>query len=162
MTHHLPEELTTFVGRDTELLEIEELVRQRRLVTLTGVGGCGKTRLAIELGGRLGDPCRDALWFVDLGSVTDPPSSRRWCHPRSVCREPGGDQIEALAAQLHGRQMLLCLDTCEHLLEVTANLADTLLRRCPAVSVLATSREPLGVEGETVWRVPSLHRTRRS
>ena len=157
MTHNLPVQLTSFVGRDGELVELERLVSARRLVTLTGVGGCGKTRLAVQLGARTGDRWPDGFWLVDLGSVTDPELTAGLAAAAlGVLIEPGGDQVQALAAQLGQRELLLCLDTCEHLLDTTAALAETLLRRCPGVSVLATSREPLGVEGETVWRVPSL------
>lgn len=86
-----------------------------------------------------------------------PPWFRASLHPRrGVLVEPGGDQVQGLAAQLGRRQLLLCLDTCEHLLDATAELTDIVLRRCPGVTLLVTSREPLGVEGETVWRVPSL------
>ena len=159
MTHNLPAELTTFVGRETELFDIEQLVTKRRLVTLTGVGGSGKTRLAGQLGLRVADRWPEGFWFVDLGSVTDPALVPRLAASTlGVLIEPGGDQAEALAVQLAGRRLMVCLDTCEHLLDATATLVDSLLRRCPDVSVLATSREPLRVEGETVWRVPSLDR----
>jgi len=157
MTHNLPVSLTTFVGRDAELDDIEQLVSERRLVTLTGVGGCGKTRLALRLGERLADRWPDGFWLVDLGSVSDPALVPGLAASAAgVLVEPGGDQVHGLAAQLGSRQMLLCLDTCEHMLDATAELTDTVLRRCPGVTLLATSREPLGVEGETVWRVPSL------
>jgi predicted ATPase/DNA-binding CsgD family transcriptional regulator len=156
-THNLPVALTTFIGRDAELDDIGQLVAERRLVTLTGVGGCGKTRLVLRLGERLADRWPDGFWLVDLGSVTDPALVPGLvASAAGVLVEPGGDEVHALAAQLGSRQMLLCLDTCEHLLDATAELADTVLRRCPGVTLLATSREPLGVEGETVWRVPSL------
>jgi predicted ATPase/DNA-binding NarL/FixJ family response regulator len=111
----------------------------------------------VQLGARLAEHWPDGFWLVDLGSITDPDLiAPLTASTVGALVEPGGDQVQALAARLAGRRMLLCLDTCEHLLDATTTLADTVLRRCPDVSVLATSREPLGVEGETVWQVPSL------
>jgi len=157
MGHNLSAQLTSFVGREAELVQLEQLTATRRLVTLTGVGGCGKTRLAAQLGQRVAEAWPDGFWLVDLGSVGNPSLvPQLTASTLGVLVEPGGDQVRALAAQLAGKRLLLCLDTCEHLLDATAMLADVVLRRCPEVSVLATSREPLGVEGETVWRVPSL------
>lgn len=156
--HNLPVELTRFVGREEELGAIERLVSDRRLVTLAGMGGCGKTRLAVKVSTRLLSRWPDGAWLVDLGPLTDPEQvPRLTAATLGVLIEPGGDPIQALAVRLRWRQMLLCLDTCEHLLDPAAALTDTLLRGCPGVSVLATSREPLGVAGETVWRVPSLN-----
>ncbi len=153
----MPAELTSFVGRNDELLDIERLASARRMVTLTGAGGSGKTRLALRTATRLADTSPDGVWLVDLGAVTEPLQVPRLVATTvGVLVEPGGDQNRALAAQLRGRRMVLCLDTCEHLLDATAALAETVLRTCPDVSILATSREPLGVEGEAVWRVPSL------
>jgi predicted ATPase len=155
--HNLPVELTRFVGRGEELGDIERLVASRRLVTLAGVGGCGKTRLAVQLGARLASQWSDGAWLVDLGPVTDPEQVPRLAAATlGVLIEPAGDSVQAFAAQLRQRNVLLCLDTCEHLIDSVAALVETVLRSCPGVSVLATSREPLGVAGETVWRVPSL------
>lgn len=157
LTHNLQAELTSFIGRDDELRDIERLVTQRRLVTLTGVGGCGKTRLAGQVCNRLGGHWPDGVWWIDLGSLSDPGLVvRTVASALGVLVEPKGDPLQALAAQLRSRHLMLCLDTCEHLLDVVSTLTDRLLRECPRVSVLATSREPLGVAGETVWRVPSL------
>ena len=157
LKHNLPTQLTSFVGRGVELSDVERLIAERRLVTLTGVGGCGKTRLAIQLGAAIVDRWPDGFWIVDLGDVRDPALiPQLTASVLGVLIEPGGDQVRALAARLGQRRLVVCLDTCEHLLDAAATLADALLRHCPAVSVLATSRQPLGVEGETVWPVPPL------
>jgi predicted ATPase/class 3 adenylate cyclase/DNA-binding CsgD family transcriptional regulator len=157
LPNNLPVQLTSFVGRGAELVEVQRLLAGQRLVTLAGSGGCGKTRLAVQAAAELADGWPDGVWWVDLGSVTDPDLvARLTASTLRVLVGPVGSPLQALASQLGGRRMLLCLDTCEHLLDATAELADTLLRACPEVSVLSTSREPLGVAGEAVWRVPSL------
>lgn len=157
LPNNLPAQLTSFIGRIDELVEVQKLLDERRLLTLAGAGGCGKTRLAVQSVAELADRWPDGVWWVDLGSVSDPSLvARLTASAVRALVEPVGDPLQALAAQLRGRRLLLCLDTCEHLLDACAELADTLLRACPGVSVLATSREPLGVAGETVWRVPSL------
>ena len=157
MAHNLPVALTSFVGREAELAEVQRLISTRRLVTLTGVGGGGKTRLAVQTLSRVADAWPDGVWLVDLGSVTDPSIVPGLvASSLNVLVEPGGDQAQTLAAQLRDHRLLLCLDTCEHLLAPVAGFVDTVLRSCPGVSVLATSRSPLGVEGETVWRIPPL------
>ncbi|HYZ98670.1 MAG TPA: hypothetical protein VE575_07975, partial [Acidimicrobiales bacterium] len=155
---NLPVQLTTFVGRSAELAEVQRLLGERRLVTVTGPGGCGKTRLAVEAAARqLHAAGRDGVWWVDLGAVTDPGLvGKVTASALGVPLDPAVRPLAALRSQLSGRCLLLCLDTCEHLLDATAELADGLLRACPGVSVLATSREPLRVAGETLWRVPPL------
>jgi predicted ATPase/DNA-binding CsgD family transcriptional regulator len=156
--HNLPIQLTSFVGRADELAAVERLVRHERLVTLTGMGGAGKTRLAAQAAALLADQWPDGLWWVDLGPVTDPALvAELTASTIGVMVEPVGGPRRALSLQLRDRRVLVCLDNCEHLLEASAELAETMLRSCPEVSVLATSREPLGVAGEMVWRVPSLH-----
>jgi predicted ATPase/class 3 adenylate cyclase/DNA-binding CsgD family transcriptional regulator len=157
LPNNLPAQLTSFVGRERELGEVQELLTGQRLVTLAGSGGCGKTRLALQAAAGLADRYPDGVWWVDLGSVTDPALvAELTASTLRVLVEPVGGPLRALASQLRGQRPLLCLDTCEHLLDACAELADTLLRACPGVSLLTTSREPLGVAGETVWRVPSL------
>jgi predicted ATPase len=159
LAHNLPIQLTSFVGRSDELSAVEALLTTpERLVTLTGSGGAGKTRLAVQAAAELGERWPDGVWWVDLGPVTDPALvAELTAATIGVLVEPIGGSLRALTLQLRDRRVLVCLDNCEHLLEASAELAEALLRSCPEVSVLATSREPLGVAGETVWRVPSLH-----
>jgi predicted ATPase len=152
-----PEELTSFVGREAELAEVTGLIGRRRLVTLVGVGGCGKSRLAGRVIAQAGPAWRGGTRFVDLGVVGDPCTVPMTAAAAiGVPLEPGGDQMGGLAARLSGQRLLVWLDTCEHLLDVVAELVENLLTRTEGISVLATSREPLGLQGETVWRVPSL------
>ena len=156
----LPGDLTRFVGRDTELDELHALFGERRLVTLTGPGGCGKSRLAARVCHEIanGSACpRDGVQWVDLGSLTDTDLVvRTVADALGLVVVPGDHAQDDLVGQLYGSHRLVCLDTCEHLLDAAASLVDSLLRGCPDVAVFATSREPLGVPGETVFRVPSL------
>lgn len=156
MAKEPPREPTTFIGRAQELQELGALLDERRLVTLTGPGGAGKTRLAARYCAEKTDAGL-ALRWVDLGSVSDPGLVvRTVADAVGVLADPGTDAA-ALAARLRDRRLLLCLDTCEHVLDAAALLVDRLLRTCPEVVLLATSREPLTVAGETVYRVPSLN-----
>jgi predicted ATPase/DNA-binding CsgD family transcriptional regulator len=157
LANNLPLQVTSFVGRGRELAVVEELLGRERLVTLTGSGGCGKTRLAVQAAAGLADRWPDGVWWVDLGPVTDPTRVAELVAASTrVIVEPTGGPLRALTVHLRDRRLLICLDNCEHVVNATAGLADALLRSCPEVSVLATSREPLGVAGETVWRVPSM------
>ena len=157
LTHNLPIQLTSFVGRADELAAVERLIRSERLITLTGMGGAGKTRLAAQAAAELADHWPDGVWWVDLGPATDPALvAELTASTIGVMVEPVGGPRRALSLQLRDRHVLVCLDNCEHLLEASAELVETMLRTCTEVSVLATSREPLGVAGEVVWRVPSL------
>ena len=157
LPNNLPIQLTSFVGRGAELDEVERRLTARRVVTLAGAGGCGKTRLAAQAAARLVDRWPDGVWWIDLDAVTDPAlvASVTAATMRALV-EPVGGALAALRSQLRDKNLLICLDTCEHVLDAAAELVDTLVRSCPMVSVLATSREPLGVAGEAVWRVPSL------
>ena len=157
LANNLPAQLTSFVGRGEELAAVERLLSSERLVTLTGSGGCGKTRLAVQAAAGLADRWPDGVWWVDLAPVTDPARVAELAAATTkVMVEPVGGPLRALMLHLRDRRLLVCLDNCEHLLDATAELAEALLRSCPEVTVLATSREPLGVAGETVWRVPSM------
>jgi predicted ATPase/DNA-binding SARP family transcriptional activator len=159
--NNLPLPLTSFIGREEQMARIEELLRAHRLVTLTGAGGCGKTRLALEVAARLlgegAAPETDGVWLVELAAPTDPALV-----PQSVAaalelrEQPGRPLSQTLVAALQPQQPLLLLDNCEHLLPACAELTETLLRFCPGLRVLATSREPLRIPGEVLYRVPSL------
>jgi predicted ATPase/class 3 adenylate cyclase/DNA-binding CsgD family transcriptional regulator len=154
---NLPVQLTSFVGRGDELAAVELRLDGERLVTLTGSGGCGKTRLAMQAAAELADRWPDGVWWVDLAPVTDPGLvAELVASTIGVLVEPIGGPLRALTRQLRDRRLLVCLDNCEHLLDAAAEVAEALLLTCPEVSVLTTSREPLAVAGETVWRVPSL------
>lgn len=156
-TKGIPAELTTFIGRLDELEEVERLIAARRLVTLTGIGGCGKTRLAARLADRLGSGLPGGVWWADLTSVGEGEQvARAVASVMGVFVDPDTEPLHLLAGLLRERHLLLCLDNCEHLLDACADLVNVLLRACPGMSILATSREPLGVPGEAVWRVPSL------
>ena len=155
--NNLPVQLTSFVGRERELAVVEQLLARDRMVTLTGSGGCGKTRLAVQAAAGPADGWPDGVWWVDLGPVSDAGRvAELTAATTRVMLDPAGGPLRALTVHLRNRRLLICLDNCEHLLDASAELADALLRSCPGVSVLATSREPLGVAGETVWRVPSM------
>nr|WP_231584550.1 LuxR family transcriptional regulator [Mycobacterium haemophilum] len=153
----LPVPLTTFVGRAAQLDEVQELVIGNRLVTLYGAGGVGKTRLALQVAAQITSEFSDGLWYVDLGSISDPDLV-----PMSIMSAVGlADQPdyatqETLIRFVGDRRMLIVLDTCEHLLDVCGELVLALLGACPALTFLATSREPIRVTGEVTWRVSAL------
>jgi predicted ATPase/class 3 adenylate cyclase/DNA-binding CsgD family transcriptional regulator len=155
--HHLPKHITTFVGRTAQIAEVRELLGQDRLVTLTGAGGIGKTRLAVQVATQIAAEFADGAWCVDLAPITD-----SGLVPVTVARalglpdQPGRTMIDTVVSVIGGRRMLLVLDNCEHLLDAAAALTTELLSRCGTVTILATSREPLGVPGEATWRVPPL------
>jgi predicted ATPase/class 3 adenylate cyclase/DNA-binding CsgD family transcriptional regulator len=154
---HLPAQLTSFVGRDAELAQLRELLAENRLLTLTGAGGAGKTRLATELAGQLSDQFGNGVWYVDLAPITDPDLV-----PTTAARalglpdQPGRSTMDTLTRFIADRQMLVVLDNCEHLLDACAALMVALLEACAGLTLLVTSREPIGVAGEVSWRVPSL------
>ncbi|HKR50123.1 MAG TPA: NB-ARC domain-containing protein [Pseudonocardiaceae bacterium] len=157
MPTNLPSELTSFVGRHRELTEIKELSGQTRLLTLTGAGGCGKTRLALQAVADALDSYHDGVWWVELARVEDPILVPAVVISALGLREaPGRSLVDTLVEYLRHRRLLLMLDNCEHLVEACAALVDALLRACPVLTILATSRAPLGVPGEMTWRVPSM------
>jgi class 3 adenylate cyclase len=157
LSTNLPAELTSFIGRSTELAELGELLGQVRLLTITGAGGCGKTRLARHAAAATLDGHLDGVWWVELARLEDAAFVPAAVIAAIGVRElPGQGPLGTLVAYLRARRALLILDNCEHVSAACAKLAEALLRGCPSLTVLATSRAPLGVPGETAWRVPSL------
>jgi predicted ATPase/DNA-binding SARP family transcriptional activator len=154
---NLPASLTRFIGREREMSEVKERLRATRLLTFTGVGGCGKTRLALEVTAQVLAGYTHGVWLVELAELTDPALVPQTVAAVLRVREqPGRSIVEVLTGSLRERQALLVLDNCEHLVAACASLADTLLRSCPDLRILATSRQPLGIMGEAVWPVPPL------
>ena len=157
LPNNFPQQVTSFVGRDRELRSIKRLMGQSRLLTLTGAGGTGKTRLALQAAVDLLDPSGDGSWIIEFGSITDPALvPQTVATVLGVREEPTKPLSETLLTYLKGKRMLLVIDNAEHLLNPIARLVDQIIRQCPHVQVLATSREPLTVNGEQTYRVPSL------
>jgi predicted ATPase/DNA-binding SARP family transcriptional activator/DNA-binding CsgD family transcriptional regulator len=155
--HNLPPERTSFIGREREMLEVKRLLAMTRLLTLTGAGGCGKTRLALEVARDLVGAYPEGVWLVDLA-----PLSEAEMVPQAVAQvlavreQPGRALLETLTDTLRTKMTLLVVDNCEHLMEAVVGLVDALLDSCPKLRVLATSRQMLKVPGEVNWTVPSL------
>jgi predicted ATPase len=148
---------TSFIGRESEVAEIEAAVRSHQLVTLTGVGGVGKTRLALEVAARLADEFPDGVWFFELAAVTDPAAvPDALAAVLGITQQPGKTVSESVAAALEGRVRLLVFDNCEHVLNAAADLVEAIFTHSATVKILATSREGLGLADEQLWPVPSL------
>jgi predicted ATPase/class 3 adenylate cyclase len=157
LPNNLPAELSVFIGRAREVAEARALVESCRLVTLTGAGGCGKTRLGLQVAAELLDGSGDGVWLVELAAVTDQDAvPAAISHALRLAARPGQPGLEALLDALALQDVLIVVDNCEHLIGGCAKTAETIVRRCPRVHLLATSREPLGIGGETIYRVPSL------
>jgi predicted ATPase len=157
LPNNLPAQLAPFVGRDREIGEVRALVASARLVTLTGAGGAGKTRLGLQVAAELLDGSGDGVWLAELATVTDPDQvAAAIASALQIPAQPGRPPLDTLADALGPQDILIMLDNCEHLIGACAKTADAILRRCPKVHLLATSREPLGIAGETIYRVPSL------
>ncbi|HEY6042303.1 MAG TPA: adenylate/guanylate cyclase domain-containing protein, partial [Anaerolineae bacterium] len=155
--NNLPVQLSTFVGRDKELAEVKPLLLANHLLTLAGAGGTGKTRLGLQVAADVMPSYPDGVWFIDLAPVSDPKLIAQTAAAVLGVREQTGHPLlEPLIDYLHTRSTLLILDNCEHLVEACAQFGDSLLRACPKLHILASSRESLGIAGEAVYRVPSL------
>src|SRR5258706_84945 len=155
--HNLPYQLTSFVGREQEIAQLEELVTAHRLVTLTGAGGAGKTRLAIQVASRLIDAFPDGVWLVELAALSDPRLvPQAVAQALALKEQPGKSVSEIVSGWLASKRVLLVLDNAEHVIEGRVPLVDEILRRGPDVAILVTSRERLGITGELTYRVPSL------
>jgi predicted ATPase/class 3 adenylate cyclase/DNA-binding CsgD family transcriptional regulator len=157
VSNNLPAQLTSFVGRQAEIGSIRDALAANRLVTLTGAGGVGKTRLAVQVAAAMADEFSDGVWYVDLAPIT-----AAEVVPVTMARavglpdQPGRSTMDTLLRFFRDRHMLVVLDNCEHLLDASATLLATVLGAAPRVTVLATSREPVNITGEATWQVPSL------
>jgi predicted ATPase/class 3 adenylate cyclase/DNA-binding CsgD family transcriptional regulator/tetratricopeptide (TPR) repeat protein len=158
LRHNLPSQATSFVGRVAELAELRELVaRGSRLVTITGLGGIGKSRLALQVAADALDGAGDGVWLAELAPVADPELvAGTVAAVLQVREEPGRPVLDALVEAVGDRYLLVLLDNAEHVLGAAAKLADVMMRSCPRACLLVTSREPLGIGGEHVFRVPPL------
>jgi predicted ATPase/class 3 adenylate cyclase len=157
LPNNLPEQVSTFIGRQHELADIRDLVRDNRLVTLVGTGGAGKTRLALAVAADMLDGSGGGVWFVELGSIADPDLViSALAQVLGLREEPRRALFDTVTTALADRAVLLVLDNCEHVIGAAANVADQLLRACPRVHLLATSRQPMSIEGEYLYRVPSM------
>jgi len=155
--NNLPIQLTNFIGREKEIAHVKQVLTNARLVTLTGVGGSGKTRLALQVAAEMLEIFPEGIWLIELATLTDPALV-----PQAIAsvlhlrEEQNRALLQTLTDHLQVKKYLLVLDNCEHLVDACAKLAETLLRACPQMKILTTSREPLGIGGEKTVRVPSL------
>ncbi|HEX4086437.1 MAG TPA: adenylate/guanylate cyclase domain-containing protein [Chthoniobacteraceae bacterium] len=155
--NNLPVQLTTFIGREKEMNEVKRLLETTHLLTLTGTGGTGKTRLSMQVAADLLDRFPDGVWLVELATIEEPgDAAPAIAAPLQVREEPGQPMLLTLTNYLRNKRAMIILDNCEHLIAECARIADTLLRACPGLQILASSREPLGIGGERTWPVPSL------
>lgn len=155
--NNLPVQLTTFIGREKEIAEVKQELDEHRLVTLTGSGGTGKTRLSLQAAADLLDQFPHGIWFVELAPLTDPELvAQTILSTIGLNDQAGKSSLELLKEYLHGKSSLIVLDNCEHLIDACANVANDLLNAAPGLKVLASSREALGVRGELTYPVPSL------
>jgi predicted ATPase len=149
--------VTSLIGRESEVDEVKAALHQHRLVTLTGVGGVGKTRLALEVASELASEFPDGVWFFELAAVTGPSAvPDAVAAVLGITQQPGKSVSDSVAAALEGRVRLLVIDNCEHVLDAAGDLIEAVLAHSATVTILATSREGLAVADEQLWPVPSL------
>jgi hypothetical protein len=154
---NLRPQTTSFIGRESEVANVQAAIRTHPLVTLTGVGGVGKTRLALEVAGRLCDEFPDGVWVFELAAVTDPAAvPDAVAAVLGITQQPGKTVSESVAGALEGRLRLLVVDNCEHVRDAAADLVEVVLAHSATVKILATSREALELADEQLWPVPSL------
>ncbi|HNB54928.1 MAG TPA: adenylate/guanylate cyclase domain-containing protein, partial [Anaerolineales bacterium] len=154
---NLPAQLSSFVGREKEMAEVKGLIKDNRLITLTGPGGTGKTRLSLQVAADLFDTFPDGVWLVEFAPLADPALVLSTVTTVLGLREePGRLLLEILTDYLRAKEVLLVFDNCEHLVEASAQLTTSLLNACPKLHVISSSREALGIPGELPYRVPSL------
>ena len=157
LPNNLPIQMTSFVGREREMAEVKRLLGTSHLLTLSGFGGCGKTRLALQVAADVLEEYPEGVWLAELADVSDPAVVPQVvASALGVREEPGRTLTATLSHYFHERRLLLILDNCEHVIAACAQLAEILLGASPHLSILATSRESLGIAGETTWRVPAL------
>jgi len=157
-SHNLPAQLTSFIGREKEIDEIRKLVDAHRIVTLTGSGGAGKSRLSLQVGRECLPRFSDGVWLAELAPVTDPTLIPQTLLSIFNLREDRHrSTLDVLTDYLRAKTLLLLLDNCEHLIEACAQIGESLLHACPKLRILASSREALGIDGEAAYRVPSLN-----
>ncbi len=155
--HNLPYQLTSFIGREKETEQVRSLIHEHRLVTLTGAGGTGKSRLALQVAEQVLDTFPDGVWLVELAPLSDPTLVPQAClQALELVQQPGMSPTSILVHFLENKHALLILDNCEHLLTACTSLVNNLVKACPKLHILATSREILSVPGESPFRVPSL------
>jgi predicted ATPase/class 3 adenylate cyclase len=155
--NNLPAQLTSFIGREKEIIAAAKLLANTRMLTFVGPGGTGKTRLSLQLAEEQLTEFKDGAWFIELATIMDPEYVISAVASTFGLREvQGASLLNLILDYLRGKQLLLLLDNCEHLVEACAQLADQLLHACPQLKIIASSREALGISGETVYRVPSL------
>jgi predicted ATPase/class 3 adenylate cyclase len=157
LPNNLPAQVTTFVGRTREMAEVKRLLDATRMLTLTGAGGTGKTRLSLQVAAEVLDRFPHGVWLIELATISDPALvTEAIANAVDIREEAGRPPLETIADALHARRLMLILDNCEHLIGPCAQVAAALLRRCPELVILASSREPLSIAGETIWLVPPL------